>query len=119
MNNHEKRLRHDNMVADGLSKLDPSFLPPSLSDVELLLKKAQEVSIAVATITKDLDRAARAAGTPHDVKTLATVVSRKFAEGFSEFSKDELIMLLTIIHTDLVVDAMTGSTETPKIIKPI
>lgn len=117
--NHEQRLRHDNMVADGISKLDPSFMPQPKSDVEQLLAKAQEVCLAVAHITKDLDAQARAAGTPHDVKSLATIVSRKFVEGFGEFSKDELVFLLTTIHTDMVIDVLTGSTETPKIIKPI
>lgn len=117
--NHEQHLRHDRMVADGLSKLDPSFMPAPKSDVEQLLAKASEVCLAVAHVTKELDRVARAAGTPHDVKSLATIVSRKFVEGFSEFSKDELIFLLTTIHTDMVIDAMTGSTEVPKIIKPL
>lgn len=119
MNNHDQRLRHDRMVADGLSKLDPSFLPTPLTDVEIILAKAQDVAKAVAVTAREIDAAAKAAGTPHDIKTLATVLSRQFAEGFSCFSKDELVFLLTVIHTDIAVDAMTGSTETPKIIKPI
>ena len=119
MNNHEKRLRHDRIVADGISQLDASFMPTPLSDVEQLLQKSTEICKAVAVITRELDTAARAAGTPHDIKSLVTIVSRKFAEGFSCLSKDELVFLLTTIHTDIAVDAMTGNTQTSKIIKPL
>jgi hypothetical protein len=119
MNNHEQKLNHDLTIQDGISKLDKSMLPTPLTEVDIIIKKSQEVCQAVAYMTRELDSAVRASGHNHDIKTLVATVSSKFAEGFNEFSKDELVFLMSMIHTDMVVDALTGNTQTPSIIKPI
>lgn len=107
------------MVADALGALKSDFKPMTLSSGELIQQRAVAISKEVAKLTRELDIAVLKAGSKHDVKTLVQIVSRKFLEGFSTWDKDELLYLLVMMHTDMAVDALTGNTETPRIIKPI
>ncbi len=119
MSNHDDSQRKRNQVASALNGFNPAFKPQAFTETELILQKAQDVAKAVSVITREIDAAARAAGTPHDVKSLAAIISKTLKDGFMEFDYDELLFLIVAIHTDCAIDAITGSTEGPKIIQPI
>lgn len=119
MNNEPNPDQRGRMVADALKALSHDFKPMTLNDSELIMKRAMEIAKAVKAIIKPLDEHVHLTGIQHDVKVMANLVSKAYTEGFCTWSKDELLYLLVLMHTEMVIESVTGQTNTAKIVKPI
>lgn len=107
------------MVSDALSALSHNFRPISMTEAELLLQRAKAVNSAVMKKAKPLIDHDTLIGGNKDVTTLAHVISKAYAEGFAGWSKDELLYLITLMHTETAISNMVGDTNVSRIIKPI
>jgi len=107
------------MVSDALSALSHNFRPVSMTEAELLLQRAKAIAFEVKKKVKPFIDHDTLIGGNQDVTTLAHVISKAFAEGFASWSKDELLYLITLMHTETAVSNLVGDTNVSKIIKPI
>jgi hypothetical protein len=101
--NPEERKR---IVDDALSKLKKFQPADAPSDIDRLKDKAKAITLQLAKETNLITDALRANGQSQDRTMLAQHISKGYVSAFSKWHKDELIMLLTIIHTEAAMGEM-------------
>ncbi len=107
------------MVSDALSALSHTFRPVTMTEAELLLQRAKTIAVEVKKKVKPLLEHDTLIGGNKDVTTRAHLISKAYAEGFASWSKDELLYLITLMHTETAVSNLVGDTNVSRIIKPI
>jgi len=67
------------------------------SELETLMLKAKQITLDVRKIVREVQDAPGYS----DPKSLLQLTQKCYLDKFNKFSKDELLMLITIIHTDI------------------
>lgn len=97
---------HERIVNAAMTKLKKIKPPDEPIDIERLRQRGMEIVKAVSIKALAYDKQVRDLGQTHDAKTAAQVVSGYFFDGFAHWSKDELLTLLVLIHTETAVAEM-------------
>jgi len=71
-----------------------------LTEIEALMLKAKQITLDVRKIVREVQDAPGYS----DPKSLLQLTQKCYLDKFNKFSKDELLMLITIIHTDIAAD---------------
>jgi hypothetical protein len=108
-----KQFRHK-VVEDAVNRLVRKW-NPQLSAVETLLMRAQEVTFDVhQNITPILK-----AGGATDKQALLELATKFYLDGFRVFSKDELVVIISRMHLDIIsdiIDADPGGKGKPDLL---
>lgn len=108
--NPDQRAR---MVDDALASMKHKFKPINKTVAEDIMLRAKVVTQTVAKTCREFTDPARKAGiVTHDTKLLSALISKEYAELFSQWSKDELLFLITLIHTEQAIEQISGETNT-------
>jgi len=115
----EQREFQENLVHAALCKLSPSYRLILPSDLELLVGRLKNISEAIAGEFREFDKAVILVGTKHDPKFVAERICKAYLNRLSMFTRDELLFILAIIHTEEAMNAISGTTNNIKFIKSI
>lgn len=93
------------IVNDTLKHFKAKHAPKPVHEV---VERAKLLSLEVHRVTKEVLKQSQAAGHPYNEKAMQALVSKLYLDGFSKWSKDELVFLVTLIHGEI---AMAGINE--------
>lgn len=108
------------MVAEALSKVSSVNKPIPLSDIEILGRKAEQVTrqiLADWTRKKLGDNIIIPSGVAF-VDDSTNFIVKELLNHFHHFSKEELMYLLVIGHAQILMEQCAAATDTVKYVKP-
>lgn len=98
--NPEERKR---IVDDALKCFKEKHAPEEQSDLDRLMERAKDITRRVSLAVKQHDFQVRNLGNNHDPAVLGKFISELYLNEFSSWRKDDLLMLLVLMHTEVAV----------------
>lgn len=95
--------REKEIVTQAIKDMAKSFPIKESTDVDLLVGRLKEIIKRVSISLNQIDTAVRAQGGEHNRKVLREQTEMWYLEALSQFSKDELHLLFTMVLSDMSI----------------
>ena len=96
-----KQEEHHTIVNDAIKKL--GYKEDSINDAERLIREAQGRIKLIRDYANLIDQEVKAAGKDHNQRQLAEEIFNKTLNNFHHYNKDELLLFLTRIVSEMVM----------------
>lgn len=96
-----KQEEHHVIVNDALKKF--GYKEDSINDAERLIREAQSRIKNIRDYANLIDQEVKASGKDHDRRLLAEEIFNKVLNNFHHYNKDELLLFLTRIVSEMVM----------------
>lgn len=93
---------HNRIVTDAIKQM--GLKPPKDSDVERLLREAQQRIKLVRQYAEMIDKEVKVAGKDHNRATLAQEIFNKYLDNFVHYNKDELLLFLARFLSEMTMN---------------
>ena len=94
--------RHKNFVEGVIRGL--RLKPEQVSDLERLMAQMYSRMKTVRAYAEEIDKNVKSMGADHNRKQLAEEVQNQLLNGFVDFTKDQLLTMLTVHLTQLITE---------------
>ena len=108
MNPNDPNLPHDysafraNVLKDTNDHFKAKYAPNATSPEAQLVSRAQQITLAIQRCVQPI----LAAGGASDMPNLRGIICQMYLEAFDKLSKDELVALLALLHTEIMSETI-------------